>query len=101
MGPDGKPEPSVTNHEMGYLFEDLIRKFSEQSNETAGEHFPPREVIRFMVKLLFAEDGEVPHKPGIVRTMYYPACGAGGMLSVAEDHLSRLNPQARVVVRSY
>ena len=88
----------VKNHEMGYVFEELIRKFSEQSNETAGEHFTPREVIRFMVNLLFAEDDDVLGKPGIVRTMYDPACGTGGMLSVAEEHLARLNPQARLQV---
>ena len=98
VGPDGKPVPNVTNVEMGYIFEELIRKFSEQSNETAGEHFTPREVIRFMVTLLFAEDDGVLHKPGIVRTMYDPACGTGGMLSVAEEHLSQLNPQARLQV---
>ena len=88
----------VSNIEMGYIFEELIRKFSEQSNETAGEHFTPREVIRFMVNLLFAEDGAVLSKPGIVRTMYDPACGTGGMLSVAEEHLAKLNPQARLQV---
>ena len=98
MGDDGKPVPNVSNMEMGYIFEELIRKFSEQSNETAGEHFTPREVIKFMVTLLFAEDDEVLHKPGIVRTMYDPACGTGGMLSVAEEHLSKLNPQARLQV---
>ena len=88
----------VSNHEMGYIFEELIRKFSEQSNETAGEHFMPSEVIRFMVNLLFAEDDAVLGKPGIVRTMYDPACGTGGMLSVAEEHLAKLNPQARLQV---
>jgi len=98
LGDDGKPVPNVTNHEMGYIFEELIRKFSEQSNETAGEHFTPREVIKFMVTLLFAEDDEVLHQPGIVRTLYDPACGTGGMLSVAEEHLSKLNPQARLQV---
>jgi type I restriction enzyme M protein len=98
LGDDGKPVPNVTNHEMGYIFEELIRRFSEQSNETAGEHFTPREVIKFMVTLLFATDDEILHKPGIVRTMYDPACGTGGMLSVAEEHLSRLNPQARLQV---
>jgi type I restriction enzyme M protein len=98
LGHDGKPVPNVTNHEMGYIFEELIRKFSEQSNETAGEHFTPREVIQFMVTLLFATDDEILHKPGIVRTIYDPACGTGGMLSVAEEHLARLNPQARLQV---
>jgi type I restriction enzyme M protein len=88
----------VSNLEMGYLYEELIRKFSELSNETAGEHFTPREVIRLMVNLLFAEDGEVLTKPGIKRTLFDPACGTGGMLSVAEDHLRHLNPSARLEV---
>ena len=86
----------VTNHEMGYLFEELIRRFSEQSHETAGEHFTPREVVRLMVNLLFTEDSDVLSKPGVVRTLYDPACGTGGMLSVAEEHLARLNPKARL-----
>lgn len=98
LGDDKKPLSNVSNTEMGYIFEELIRKFSEQSNETAGEHFTPREVIKLMVTLLFAEDDEVLHKPGIVRTMYDPACGTGGMLSVAEEHLSTLNPQAKLRV---
>ena len=83
---------------MGYIFEDLIRKFSEQSNETAGEHFTPREVIRLMVNVLFNEDSETLTKEGIVKTMYDPACGTGGMLSVAEQHLNELNPKAELKV---
>jgi type I restriction enzyme M protein len=90
---------TVSNIEMGYLYEELIRKFSELSNETAGEHFTPREVIRLMVNLLFiADDETILTKPGIVKTLYDPACGTGGMLSVAEDHLRDLNPQARLEV---
>ena len=89
---------AVSNLEMGYLYEELIRKFSELSNETAGEHFTPREVIRLMVNLLFIDDEEVLTKPGIVKTLCDPACGTGGMLSVAEDHLRDLNPQARLEV---
>lgn len=88
----------VSNLEMGYLYEELIRRFSELSNETAGEHFTPREVIRLMVNLLFIEDEDVLTKPGIVKTLYDPACGTGGMLSVAEDHLRALNPKARLEV---
>lgn len=88
----------VSNLEMGYIFEELIRKFAEQSNETAGEHFTPREVIRLMVNLLFVEDDDALRKPGIVRTMYDPACGTGGMLSVAEEYLAELNPDARLKV---
>jgi type I restriction enzyme M protein len=94
---DLHPE-AVSNIEMGYLYEELIRKFSELSNETAGEHFTPREVIRLMVNLLFIDDAEVLTKPGIVKTLCDPACGTGGMLSVAEDHLRALNPQARLEV---
>jgi type I restriction enzyme M protein len=89
---------TVSNLEMGYLYEELIRRFSELSNETAGEHFTPREVIRLMVNLLFIEDADVLTKSGIVRTLFDPACGTGGMLSVAEDHLRQLNPQARLEV---
>lgn len=89
---------SVSNLEMGYLFEELIRKFSEQSNETAGEHFTPREVIRLMVNLLFVEDSAGLRQKGAVRTMYDPACGTGGMLSVAEAYLNNLNPDARLLV---
>ena len=88
----------VSNLEMGYLYEELIRRFSELSNETAGEHFTPREVIRLMVNLLFIEDEDLLTKPGIVKTMLDPACGTGGMLSVAEDHLRSLNPNARLQV---
>src|SRR5579859_7193037 len=88
----------VSNSQMGLVFEELIRKFAEISNETAGEHFTPREVIRLMVNLLFIEDSDLLTKPGIVKTLYDPACGTGGMLSVAEDHLRKLNPQARLEV---
>ena len=94
---DLSPE-TVSNLEMGYLYEELIRKFSELSNETAGEHFTPREVIRLMVNLLFVDDDELLTRPGVVKTLLDPACGTGGMLSVAEDHLRRLNPQARLRV---
>ena len=89
---------AVSNIEMGYLYEELIRRFSELSNETAGEHFTPREVIRLMVNLLFIDDADVLTKPGIVKTLCDPACGTGGMLSIAEDHLRSLNPQARLEV---
>lgn len=89
---------TVSNREMGYLFEELIRRFSEQSNETAGEHFTPREVIQLMVNLVFAEDDELLTTPGIVRTLYDPACGTGGMLSVAEEHLRQLNTDADLVL---
>lgn len=88
----------VSNMEMGYIFEELIRKFSELSNETAGEHFTPREVIRLMVTLLLLNDQEMLSTPGIVKTIYDPACGTGGMLSVAEDYILSLNSAAKPVV---
>lgn len=95
---DLHPE-AVSNVEMGYLYEELIRRFSELSNETAGEHFTPREVIRLMVNLLFIDDeDDILTKPGIVKTLFDPACGTGGMLSVAQDHLRELHPQARLEV---
>lgn len=81
---------------MGYVFEHLIRKFAEASNETAGEHFTPREVIELMVNVLFSEDSSALTKSGIVRTLYDPACGTGGMLSVAEMHLKEMNEDARL-----
>jgi type I restriction enzyme M protein len=89
---------TVSNLEMGYLYEELIRRFSELSNETAGEHFTPREVIRLMVNLLFAEDDDLLSKHGAIKTLFDPACGTGGMLSVAEDHLREMNPTARLEV---
>jgi type I restriction enzyme M protein len=89
---------AVSNLEMGYLYEELIRRFSELSNETAGEHFTPREVIRLMVNLLFIEDADLLTKPSISETILDPACGTGGMLSVAEDYLREHNPSARLHV---
>jgi type I restriction enzyme M protein len=89
---------SVPNTEMGYIFEELIRKFNEAANETAGDHFTPREVIRLMVNLLFEPDGDVLTKKGIVKTLYDPACGTGGMLAVADEYLRELNPDARLEV---
>ena len=88
----------VSNEAMGYIFEELLRKFSEMSNETAGEHYTPREVIRLMVDLLFAEDTEALSGPAPVRTIYDPAAGTGGMLNVASDYLLELNPSATVEV---
>ncbi len=89
---------TVSNLEMGYLYEELIRRFSELSNETAGEHFTPREVIRLMVELLFIDDDALLSQPGVVKSVFDPACGTGGMLSVSEDHLRRHNSQARLRV---
>jgi type I restriction enzyme M protein len=86
----------VTNIQMGYLFEDLIRRFSEISNETAGEHFTPREVIRLIVDLLLANDEAALTGTGIIRTVYDPACGTGGMLALTEERMKALNPKIRV-----
>lgn len=86
----------VSNIEMGYLFEDLIRKFSEISNETAGEHFTPREVIRLIVDLLLINDADALVGSGIIRTVYDPACGTGGMLALMEEAMKGFNPKIRV-----
>ena len=88
----------VSNNQMGAVFEELIRKFAEISNETAGEHFTPRDAIRLMVNLLFIEDDDALTKPGVVRSIYDPTAGTGGMLSVAGEHLASLNPGARLVM---
>jgi type I restriction enzyme M protein len=88
----------VPNIEMGYIFEDLIRRFNEASNEEAGDHFTPREVIRLMVNLIFAPDSDILTTKGIVKTLGDPACGTGGMLSVSEEYLRELNPDARLEV---
>ena len=87
---------TVPNAEMGDLFEHLIRKFAEESNETAGDHYTPRDAIRLMVDLLFAEDNAALMEPGTVRTIYDPTAGTGGMLSVAEERLLERNPDARL-----
>ena len=89
---------AVPNHVMGSIFEELIRRFNEKKNEEAGDHYTPREIIRLMVDLLFVEDDDALRKPGVVRTLFDPACGTGGMLSVAEEYLRELNPQARLEV---
>ncbi len=90
---------SVDNASMGLVFEELIRKFAEISNETAGEHFTPREVIRLMVNLLFIEDDDVlTAGNAVVRTLYDPTAGTGGMLSVAGEFLAEHNPQARLTL---
>ena len=90
---------AVDNASMGLVFEELIRKFAEISNETAGEHFTPREVIRLMVNLLFIEDNDVlTAGKAVVRTIYDPTAGTGGMLSVAGEYLLEHNPQARLTM---
>lgn len=77
----------VKNHDMGMIFEELIRKFNEQMNENPGEHFTPREVIRLMVRLVLNGDAPILRQPHALRTIYDPACGSGGMLSIAKEHV--------------
>lgn len=89
-------QEAVSTLAMGYLFEDLIRRFSEISNETAGEHFTPREVIRLIVDLIIVNDDEKLRGQGIIRQIYDPACGTGGMLALAEEALKEFNPDIRV-----
>jgi len=85
----------ISNHDMGYVFEELIRRFNEQTNENPGEHFTPREIIRLMVNMLFSKDKEELSKPGKIVTVYDPACGTGGMLTIAKDHiLEQINSEA-------
>lgn len=88
----------VSGHDMGYIFEELIRKFAESNNAQAGDHFTPREVISLMVDLLYADKDLELTTPGIVRTIYDPAAGTGGMLSVAYDHLIEMNTDAKPVL---
>lgn len=88
----------VSNIEMGYVFEELIRRFNEASNEEAGDHFTPREVIRLMVDILFNPDSDILTAKGIVKTMYDCAMGTGGMLSVSQEYLHEHNPDARLEV---
>lgn len=84
---------TVSNIDMGLVFEELIRWANERSNETAGDHYTPREVIALMVELLFALDDDALSKPGVVRSIYDPTAGTGGMLSVADEYLRRMNPK--------
>lgn len=94
---DLSPE-AVPNEDMGHIFEELIRKFAEASNETAGEHFTPRDVIELMASLVLTPDDDALTKPNIVRSIYDPAAGTGGMLSIAEDHIKALNPSATLTL---
>ncbi|MBS0345888.1 MAG: SAM-dependent DNA methyltransferase [Proteobacteria bacterium] len=90
---------AVSNYEMGLVFEELIRRFAESSNETAGEHFTPRDIVRLTTSLVFMEDDEALTKPGIIRTIYDPTAGTGGFLSAGMEYVHELNPQA--VMRAY
>ena len=86
---------NISNHDMGTIFEELIRKFSETSNEEAGEHFTPRDVVKLMTELLFAEEGE---SSGSIKLVYDPACGTGGMLTSCQEFISKSNPDIDVVL---
>ena len=88
----------VPNEMMGQAFEDLIRRFAEDSNETAGEHFTPRDVIRLIVQCLFAEDSDSLSRPGVIRSLYDPAAGTGGMLSMGQNALQEMNDKARLAL---
>ena len=90
---------AVSNYEMGLVFEELIRRFAESSNETAGEHFTPRDIVRLTTALVFIEDDDALSKPGIIRTIYDPTAGTGGFLSSGMEYVRELNPQA--VMRTF
>ena len=90
---------AVSNHEMGLVFEELIRRFAESSNETAGEHFTPRDIVRLTTSLVFMEDDDALTKPGIIRTIYDPTAGTGGFLSSGMEYVHELNPRA--VMRAF
>ena len=92
---DLSPE-AVDNYDMGLVFEELIRRFAESSNETAGEHFTPRDIVRLTTSLVFASDNEALTKPGVVRSIYDPTAGTGGFLSCGMEYLHELNPAARL-----
>lgn len=87
----------ISNLEMGYIFEEIIRRFSESHNEDAGQHYTPREVIRLMVNILFYDDNDILAGNNVARTIYDPACGTGGMLSVAEEYLHQLNASTELM----
>lgn len=95
---DLSPE-AVSNHDMGLVFEELIRRFAEGSNETAGEHFTPRDIVRLTTSLVFMEDDDALTKPGIIRTIYDPTAGTGGFLSAGMEYVHELNPEA--VMRAF
>ena len=95
---DLSPE-KISNHDMGLVFEELIRKFAESSNETAGEHFTPRDIVRLTTSLVFMEDNDALTEPGIIRTIYDPTAGTGGFLSSGMEYVHELNPEA--VMRAF
>ena len=86
----------VDNHTMGQVFEELLRRFSEMSNETSGEHYTPRDVVRLLVSLLFAENREEARGQGVIRSIFDPCCGTGGMLTIGKDYFrEQINPRRR------
>lgn len=87
----------VSNYDMGLVFEDLIRRFAESSNDTAGEHFTPRDMVRLTTSLVFLEDDEMLTRPGVIRHIYDPTCGTGGFLSSGMEYLHELNEEAQLV----
>ena len=87
----------ISNIEMGYVFEEIIRRFSEAYNEDAGQHYTPREVIRLMVNLLFMSDEKIIGERDTIKTIYDPACGTGGMLSVAKETIAEINSSVELV----
>jgi type I restriction enzyme M protein len=88
---------AISNHDMGLTFEELIRRFAEGSNETAGEHFTPRDIVRLTTSLVFMEDDNALTKPGIIRTIYDPTAGTGGFLSSGMEYVHELNQGAKMV----
>ncbi|WP_260295292.1 type I restriction-modification system subunit M [Sedimenticola hydrogenitrophicus] len=88
---------AISNHDMGKVFEELIRRFAESSNETAGEHFTPRDIVHLTTSLVFMEDDDALTRPGIIRTIYDPTAGTGGFLSEGMEYVDKLNPQAKMV----
>lgn len=88
---------AISNHQMGLVFEELIRRFAEASNETAGEHFTPRDIVRLTTSLLFIGDDSILTKAGIVRSLYDPTAGTGGFLSSGSEYVYEMNPNAKLV----
>lgn len=96
--PKANLHPSViSNLEMGYIFEEIIRRFSESHNEDAGQHYTPREVIELMVNILFYDDNDILSGNNVAKTIYDPACGTGGMLSVSEEYLHKMNASTEIM----
>lgn len=87
---------TVDNYQMGLVFEELIRRFAESSNETAGEHFTPRDIVRLTTSLVFSNDSDGLTKPGVIRSVYDPTAGTGGLLSSSTEYIHELNPKAKI-----